>query len=154
MNRIAVSLVLFFSYLFITSISFAQDDLDKSKWTFEAKKKAGKEYELIIHLKLEKGWHVYAMDPGGDGTLIPVDIKFEPASNVKLKGKIAEHGKLVKENVEAFGGIVNYYMNTVDYVQLAEVTGPATIKGTYTYQICTDKTCLPPTTKPFSITVK
>lgn len=133
---------------------FGQMLKDDSKWTFEAKKKSGNQYELIVHLKLPKDWHIYAFKPGGDGSLVPPEIKFRANKNVKLEGPVKERGKLISGPLEGIDGIVNEYKGNVDYVQLATITGNTTVTGTYMYQICNEQACLPPTAdKPFKIEI-
>ena len=141
-------------FSFLAAAGYSQMTMDKSVWTFEAKKKSGNQYELITHLKLEKGWHIYAMKPGGDGTLIAPSITYNANPAVKLTGTVKEKGKLISQNLEGIKGKVNMYSGTVDYVQTATITGPTTITGSYEYQICNDMMCLPPTTKQFKVAVK
>ncbi len=140
--------------ILVSGVARAQMVKDNSKWTFEAKKMKQGNYEIVAHLKLEKGWHVYSQKPGGDGTLIPVEIKIEKNDKVKFSGKIHEKGKLISEKVEGIEGKVNMFKDRVDYIQAAFISGATTIKGTYMYQMCSDKMCLPPTTKDFTIEVK
>ncbi len=139
--------------LLLSGQGFAQMLSDDSKWSFEAKKKAGDQYELIVHLKLPKDWHIYSFKPGGDGMLIPPSITFKKNKDVKLVGDVKEVGKLITETLTGIDGVVNMYKDKVDYVQLATITGGTTVKGEYSYQICNDATCLPPATKPFSIKI-
>ena len=139
---------------FLAFTGFAQMTKDNSVWTFEAKKRSGNQYEIIAHLKLEKGWHIYAMKPGGDGTLIAPSINFKPNPSMKLTGSVKEKGKLISQTVEGISGKVNMYSGTVDYIQTAIINGATTITGTYEYQICNDVMCLPPTTKQFKVSVK
>ncbi len=127
---------------------------DNSQWTFEAVKKGGNKYEIIAHLKLEKGWHVFSLKPGGDGSLISPSISFNKNPKVKLVGSLKEKGKLISEKVEGVQGTINMYDTKVDYTQAATVDGATVITGTYKYQICNDRMCLPPAEKTFTITVK
>lgn len=138
----------------IVSVGHAQIIKDNSKWSFEAKKKAGNQYELIVHLKLPKDWHIYSLKPGGDGMEMAPIIKFGANNNIKLIGSVKEKGKLITEVMEGIDGAVNMYKDAVDYTQLAEVSGNTTISGKYTYQICDDHMCLPPTyDKPITINI-
>ena len=127
---------------------------ENCKWTFEAKKKKAGQYDLVAHLQLDKGWHVYAMKPGGDGTLLGTGVKFDKNANVKLTGAVKEKGNLISKTITGIKGKVNMYEGKVDYVQQATMKGKNTVTGEYTYQICNDKMCLPPVTKKFTITVK
>ncbi len=144
----------FFIGLFLAGSLHAQIVKDNSVWTFEAKKKSGSDYQLIAHLQLPEHWHIYAFKPGGDGSLFPPSIKFTANANVKLKGVVKEQGKLVSENMDGIDGTVNMYLHKVDYIQEATITGNTKISGTYNYQICDEKMCLPPTKKSFTIEVK
>ena len=145
--------VIFFMFLFQTGQ--AQMLKDESKWTFEAKKKTGNKYDLIVHLKLPKDWHIYSFNPGGDGSLIPPVIKFKGSDKVKLEGKVKESGKLITETVDGIDGAIHMFKGNVDYTQSATITGNTTVTGTYMYQICNEQTCLPPTAdKPFKIDIK
>jgi thiol:disulfide interchange protein len=132
---------------------YAQMTADNSKWTFEAKKKTGNQYELIAHLSLPEHWHIYSFKPGGDGSLYPPAITFTKNGKLTLDGKVKEKGKLISEKLEGIDGIVNMYKGKVDYIQSATISGNTKITGTYSYQICNDEMCLPPKTQPFSIEI-
>ena len=127
--------------------TWAQIVKDNSEWTFEAKKKKDKEYELIVHLKLPKGWHIYALKPGGDGSLIAPAFTYKKDAKVTLTGSVSEKGKLISETLPGMDGVVNMYKGNVDYIQKATISGNTTLKVTCDYQICDDNMCLPPTTK-------
>ncbi len=147
--RFALFLLLSFSFFH----SNGQILKDESKWTFEAKKISGNLYELIIHCVLPNNLHIYALKPGEDPALIPPAFKFNPTNGVTYKGGVKERGKMINEDIPGVG-MVHMFKKSVDYVQEAEITGGATIKGTYSYQICNDETCLSPTgKKPFKIVV-
>jgi thiol:disulfide interchange protein len=139
--------------LIFTNGIFAQMVQDNSKWTFEAKKKAGNRYDLIVHLKLPEKWHIYSFNPGGDGMELAPAITFGKNDHVKLSGKVKEQGKLISEKMDGIDGIVNMYKGSVDYIQQATINGNTTITGAYSYQICNDEMCLPPAKKSFSIVV-
>lgn len=153
MTKVLRTSLIFLLGLFLFTGAHAQMVKDESKWTFEAKKKSGDQYDLIVHLKLPKDWHIYAFKPGGDGSLYPPEIKFSKNDKVALKGDTKERGKLISENLVGIDGTVNMYKGTVDYVQPATIAGNTKITGKYSYQICNDEMCLPPTTKSFSILV-
>jgi len=153
MKAFRLALLLFFS-LFATEVIHAQIIADPSTWTFEAKKKSGNQYELIFHLKIKEGWHIYALKPGGDGTLIAPSFNFNKADGLKLVGGIKEKGKLITEKMDGIDGDVNLYKEKVDYVQNAEITGSPNISGKYGYQVCDDHMCLPPKTKSFTFKIE
>jgi DsbC/DsbD-like thiol-disulfide interchange protein len=145
-------IVLFFSMLFIVKGVDAQIP-DPTTWTYEAKKKGGNEYEIIFHLVLKEGWHIWSMTPGGDGTLIMPSFTFDKNNKVQLKGKVKETGKLVTKTMEGIDGKVNMYSGKVDYTQEVIVSGSIKLKGKHEYQVCNDQMCLPPKEKEFSIEI-
>ena len=153
MMKVLNASLFFLLSIFFSASARGQMIKDNSKWTFEAKKKNGNQYDLIIHLKLPAKWHIYAMKPGGDGSLFPPEITFAKNTQLTLDGKVKEKGKLISETLVGIDGIVNMYKDAVEYTQQATITGNTKLKGTYSYQICDDNMCLPPTTKSFSILV-
>ena len=152
MRIIRLALFLFLT-MFASSALHAQIIGDPTTWSFEAKKKDGNHYQLIFHLKIKEGWHIYALKPGGDGTLISPSFTFNKATGLRLIGNVKEKGKLITENMVGIDGAVNMYKRKVDYIQEAEITGTPKITGKYGYQVCNDNMCLPPKTKPFTFTV-
>lgn len=147
-------IILFFALLAGSAGARAQMLKDNSKISCEARKKSGNTYELIVHVKLEKGWHVYSMKPGGDGSLIPAEVSFKTSPKVQLKGSVKEKGKLITEAVDGVDGKINMYSDKIDYIQEAVVNGATEITGTYNYQVCNNMMCLPPASKEFRIVIK
>lgn len=125
---------------------------DPTVWTFKAKKIDSNKYDLVFHCDVKNGWHIYSLDPGGDGSFLPPEFNIKKTADIKLIGKVREEGKIIHETIEDIG-TVHYYKN-VDYIQTVELTRPdMVITGEYTYMTCNDETCLPPKTVDFSITV-
>ncbi len=140
--------------LFVSFNSGAQIKEDPTTWTWEAKKTGENKYDVIFHLKLAEHWHIWSLNPGGDGMQIPPEIKFNKNPAVKLEGKLKEKGKLITEVIDGIDGAVNEYKEKVEYTQKITVTGNTTITGTYMYQVCDESSCLPPKTKKFSLEIK
>ena len=143
-----------FCFVFAALLSQGQIIKDESKWSFEAKKVSGDKYQLIAHVKIPKGWHLYALKPGGDGTLMPPKIEFTGSNNVKLIGEVKEVAKIITLTIDGTEGAVNEVKEKADYIQNAVITGSAKVSGKYSYQICNEEMCLAPTyDKPFTIAV-
>lgn len=141
----------------LTLLSFglhAQIIQDPTTWSYEVKKKTGNEYELLFHLKLKEGWHIWSLTPGGDGLQISPSFKFDRNPAVKLKGTVRESGKKITGPMDGVDGDVSYFVKQVDYSQLVEVTGNVKIGGKHEYQVCDDHMCLPPKKKSFSFEIK
>ncbi len=135
--------------------SRAQMIQDPTSWTFEAKKKSGTTYQLIFHLNLKTaGWHIWSLQPGGDGTMIAPSFTFANNTRLKLKGSVTEKGKKTTTTMEGIEGKMSYLTGKVDYIQEATISGTGKIFGSLTYQVCNDKMCLPPKDKNFVFNIK
>ena len=132
----------------------AQMIKDPTSWTYEVKKKAANQYDLIFHLKLEDKWHIWSVKPGGDGYEIPPTFKFDKNAGLKLSGDVKEAGKPITEKMAGVDGPVTYLSGTVDYVQSITASGKVKITGSHEYQVCNDNICLPPKTKKFEFEIK
>jgi thiol:disulfide interchange protein len=148
LSKLAFTLIL---GLLISNGAMAQMIQDPTEWTFEAKKKSGNEYDIIFHVTVNNGYHVYSLDPGGDGSFLPPEFSFDKSSNYKLKGKTTEKGKRIDETIEDIGTV--HYYKKVDFIQPAIIDANGKITGTYRYMTCNDQGCLPPKTKSFSINI-
>lgn len=127
---------------------------DPTTWTYEVKKTGANQYDLIFHLSLEDKWHVWAMKPGGDGSLIPLSFSFDKNPNVKFVGGVKESNKGVTTNNDILGGNVTYHVGKVDFTQTVSVKGKTKISGKYEYQTCNEELCLPPKEKKFEFVIK
>lgn len=126
---------------------------DPTTWSYEVKKKAEGKYELIFHLKLKEHWHIWSLNPGGDGLQIPPSFEFKKNSQFKLIGSIKELGKKKTELMDGVDGMVSFFENTVDYAQLIEAKGNQKITGVQEYQVCDETMCLPPKKINFSFEI-
>ncbi len=138
--------LLFFCFMASGDL-LAQAAKEPTLMTFEAKKKSGDDYELIIHCRIARGWHIFASKPGGDGSLTPASITFSKSIIATYNGPVKEKGKLISENVEEVKAKVNTYENQVDFIQAATIHGKGKIFATFSYQTCNDKKCFPPMKK-------
>ncbi|MES2478421.1 MAG: thioredoxin family protein [Bacteroidota bacterium] len=145
---------LLLAFLLLSSITMqAQGFKNPAKWTYEVKKKGENKYDLIFHLKLDEHWHIWSLNPGGDGMEIPPTFKFKKNSNYTLLGKIKEQGKMISGEREGVDGIVHEFHDNVDYIQSIEVKSNQKITGTHEYQVCDESICLPPKTVDFSFEI-
>ncbi|MCU0328840.1 MAG: thioredoxin family protein [Chitinophagales bacterium] len=149
MNKILVS----FTFLLLFNLSFAQ--LPKRiNWNVSSQAISATESKIIFEAKLDKDWHIWALNPGHED-MIPPSFTFEPGNFFKLKGKISEQGKLKTKAEEALdNATLRYYENKVIYTQLLTYTKPGKIKGSIEYQICDLVNCLPPDNWDFEIELK
>ncbi len=143
--------ILIVIFSFFTVASFAQTK-DVVKFSYEAKKKANGEYDILITASLQKPWHIYSQNTEKGGPL-PTKINFSPNPLLTLQGKVKEEGKLEKVFDENFKKNVLYYSNKVVFVQTVKLKGKVqtNITGNIKYMVCDDEMCLPPTKKSFDI---
>lgn len=106
------------------------------------------EAELTVIAKMDKGWHLYCFEPGGDGMLIAPEVTFESNPSITIVGKVTEHGKKIDEDIKGVG-IVHYFKDEVRYVQKVKYKKLDKIKGNIYYQTCDAEGCLPPTDEKF-----
>jgi thiol:disulfide interchange protein DsbD len=143
------------AFVFAANTLFAQNMIaDPSTWTFETKHVKDNHYQLIFHLKLKEGWHIWSLNPGGDGFQIVPSFKIKKNDAVIKLGSFKEKGNAITELMDGVDGKVTYFKNKVDYIAELEVNNNTTLSGTYTYQVCDDKMCLPPATKKCSFEIK
>ncbi len=145
---------LFFALpVLLSASSFGQMIEDPTTWKYELKKKSATEYQLVFHLDLKEGWHIWSLNPGGDGYEIVPSVALDKNPKVKLKGKLAEKGKTTTTKMEGIDGKITYLSGKIDYVQTVTVSGNTKITGKHTYQVCNEKLCLPPKDKDFTFDI-
>ncbi len=145
---------LLFIVLFGAIKLYSQIIADPTTWTYKANKIKDKEYEIKIECQLKPHWHIWSMNPGGDGLLMPPSFEFKKNADITLVGKIKENGKLLKREFPGTDGMTNSYEQKVSYTQNIKVAKNTVVKGENTYQVCNEKTCLPPETKKFEIKIE
>ncbi len=138
MRQLLKILYLIAIIVLLSKHSIAQGMKDPTSWTYEAQKTGTNEFTLIFNLKLDKGFHIWSLKPGGDGFQVIPSFTFEKNENIILLGTIKEQGKLMTETMEGVEGKVNYYSNEVKYFQKVKATDGTIIKGVHEYQVCND----------------
>jgi thiol:disulfide interchange protein DsbD len=127
---------------------------DPTTWTYDLVKTQNGEVDFKFNVKLQKGWHIWSIHPGGDGTLIAPSFTFEKKADFQLQGDIKEIGKMHTDTLEGIEGKVNYYSDTVSYVQHILIKGKSdTLTATHQYQVCNNQMCLPPKDLKFTFIV-
>lgn len=143
----------FLVFMFIVFSLSAQGISDPTTWTYEVKKKKTNEYELVFHVSLKPGWHIFSQKPG-DEFLIPPSFKFDKTGTAKLVGKPSEAGRLKSEKMEGVDNPVNYYESEATFSQVVKARPGAVVKGEHEYQVCNSSMCLPPKKKPFEFVIR
>ena len=152
MTKKVVSLL---SLLLVVVIGSMAQSSKEVKWSFSAKKIADKTYEVHLTATVNGNWHIYSQNVGVDG---PIATSFTFTKNPLLTvdgNKLKETGNLIKKSEEVWGGTVNYYEKTVDFIQVVKIKGSAktNLAGKVEYMVCNDEKCLPPAETEFNIAI-
>lgn len=125
------------------------------KWSTEIKDSGDNEYEILLHAKIESGWHMYSQKHPGDGVGVPATITFEGNPNVEYVGKVSESGKLLDKYSELFQQQEKYYENKVTFRQKVKLKSekPTEIKFSAETQVCDAEKCLPPDWIDFKVKI-
>ena len=127
--------------------------LDPVRWTYSVKETSATEAELIFSAKLDPGWHLYSQytDPNGP---LAIEFNFADSKDYKRVGKVAEP-KPHEEMDEIFQCVVKSFSGNVAFRQKIQRLSDKdfTVKGTVSYQLCNDGSCIAPEDHDFTFKV-
>lgn len=128
----------------LATFGVTAQQLDPAKRSFSVKETSSNEAELIVTVKLDKGWHMYSQHTDANGPL-PTVFEFTPSSDYQLVGKVAEP-KPHEEMDPLFGCVVKSFEGTVVFRQKIKRLSDKdfTVKGLLSYQLCNDGSCIAP----------
>ncbi len=132
----------------------AQMNKDVVHWKFSAIKKDKNTWTITAQAKMDAGYHIWALDAGGDGSLIATAINIAESEDVELIGDWKESKKPVEQTYEFVDGAVRYFEHQVSFSQDIKAAAGTIITGTADFQTCNDKMCFPPDSEAFSLTLK
>ncbi|MCB9171020.1 MAG: hypothetical protein H6597_02065 [Flavobacteriales bacterium] len=139
-----------FALLLMSMYAFAANPVH---WEFEAETRADGTVAVLLHAKVDEGWHIYALSlPRDDGPL-PTEIHVQEDPNYVLREVVEPNAKEVMDN--NFGMRVRYHSGEPTFTALVDrrTDGSFTVRGTVEYMVCNDNTCLPPVAVPFEVAV-
>lgn len=130
-------------------IAAQEEEENPAKWTLSIDKKDGKtakgdNFTATLNAKIEKGWHLYALEKI-DGGPIPTRISLTENQPFEL-GEI-EFPPPVETDDAVFGVVTKFYVNAVKFkLPLRVLQNPEInkLQVKVRYQICSDEMCLPP----------
>jgi len=142
------------SLLLIIAGTLGAQSVKQVQWAYTAKKIADKTYEVHMTATIGSNYHMYAQDVGVDGP-VPTTFVFVKNPLTTLDGKPKEIGKLIKKKEEVWGGNVNYYEKTIDFVQVVKLRGniKTSLVGNVEFMVCNEVQCLPPSKIDFSVNI-
>jgi thiol:disulfide interchange protein DsbD len=142
--------VLMMAAMFVASAQM----LDPAKVSCSVKETSATEAELVVTVKLNAGWHMYSQHTDPNGPL-PTEFSFEKSNDYGLVGKVIEP-KPHEENDPLFGCVVKSFSGNVVFRQKIKKlsTKDFTVKGTISYQLCNNGSCIAPEDHDISFKVK
>jgi len=128
--------------------------LDPAKVSYSVKETSSTEADLVITVKLDAGWHMYSQHTDPNGPL-PTVFEFTQSSDYALVGKVIEP-KPHEEKDEMFGCVVKSFSGTVVFRQKIKRLSQKdfTVKGTISYQLCNNGSCIAPEDHDMTFKVK
>jgi thiol:disulfide interchange protein DsbD len=123
-------------------------------WSFSSKKVADRTYEVHMTASIGGGFHMYSQNVGGDGP-IPTSFTFTKSPLMDVQGSPREKGQMIKKFESAWNHDVNYYENTVDFVQVVKLKSnvKTNLAGKVEFMVCNDHECLPPSTVDIKVNI-
>lgn len=116
-----------------------------TKWQVGANAPAG-EYELVLTVTLEPGWHVNAHDPDRE-YLIPTTLEVDAPAGATV-AEIRYPEAVVHGLAFAPDAPLRLYEGTFPIRVRLKGERPRRLDARLAYQACNDETCLPPRTVP------
>ena len=128
--------------------------LDPSKVSCSVKETSATEAELVVTVTLDEGWHMYSQHTDPNGPL-PTEFTFEKSNDYALVGKVLEP-KPHEENDPLFGCVVKSFSGKVVFRQKIKRLSEKdfTVKGTISYQLCNNGSCIAPEDHDITFKVK
>ena len=146
----------FLSFLVFTLIGFLSvaQSSKQVKWNYSVKKIADKIYEVHMTASINGNYHMYAQNVGVDGPA-PTNFNFVKNPLISLDGKVKENGKLIKKYESVWGGSVNYFEKSVDFVQVVKLKAnvKTNLSGKVEFMVCDEKQCLPPSNVDIKVNI-
>jgi thiol:disulfide interchange protein DsbD len=130
--------------------------LEPAKWDVRlAPSKAEGKTDLVFHVKLDAGWHVYSQFLPSDEGPLPTVFTLELPKGAKKEGEVVECPP-ISEFDPNFQMVLNFFDKEAYFVQtldLSKATSGDSIRGGIEFMVCDESRCLPPEFIPFAVAV-
>jgi len=123
-------------------------------WTFYARKLSEGGYELHMKARIDKGWHIFALNNiAGPG---PINFNFRKHAGIKFEGSVSQLTKPTLINDLAFKTEVLGFAEDAEFIQIVrrKDSTVANIDGTIRYMPCNGANCLAPITDSFQVALR
>ena len=138
----------------LSAFTLSAQQLDPVQWKYTVKETSATEAELVFTAQLDAGWHLYSQYTSPDGPLAIV-FTFEESGDYERIGNVLEP-KPHEEMDEIFKCIVKSFSGKVVFRQKVKRISDKdfTVKGTVSYQLCNDGSCIAPEDHDFRFKVQ
>jgi len=144
------------SALALVTLAAGQGRLNPAAWSGRLEPgelRPGARAKLLLTAKLEPGWHMYAMTQGPPPRAVKIALEegavFLPDGAVQQPKPKTAFDPNFEIDTQTFEGEVTF---TVPVKVAADAPpGPQKIVAKVTFQLCDDKQCLPPRTRPVEV---
>ncbi len=124
------------------------------RWDFDIKKIDDNHYRIEAKATMSDGFHIWAQDPGGDGSLIPTSFTAEGLANGSWITDWEENKKPKTQQLSFVDGAVNWHEKEITFYRDFKGKKGDKVKGAVQYQSCNDEMCFPPAIENFILLVK
>ncbi|MFT4062754.1 MAG: protein-disulfide reductase DsbD family protein [Edaphocola sp.] len=121
-------------------------------WQFSVKKMENDVYRFEAKATIGAGYHVWALDPGGDGSLIPTSFTSEQLPGGWV-GEWKESTAPKKIVLDYMDGNVRWHEKAITFYRDFKGKKGDKVKGAVQFQTCNEKMCLPPAIENFVVSV-
>ncbi|MBK9015348.1 MAG: hypothetical protein IPM82_15530 [Saprospiraceae bacterium] len=124
------------------------------KWSYEAKKVADGQYDLVFTANISDGWYVYSQYLESDEGPIRTTFTFDENASAKLEGKNVEDGHKYEGYDDLFGMNIIKFNGKPTFTQRVKISAPTRLTGHLEFMTCDNERCLPPMEVPFRYDLK
>ncbi|HRP90583.1 MAG TPA: protein-disulfide reductase DsbD family protein [Edaphocola sp.] len=148
MKKLSLILIAIFSFVLT---AFSKDDNKVVTWNVTLKALGNNTYQVNAEAILKEGFHIWAMDAGGDGSLINTEITFDDAAIEWVDKTWESSRKPITVTYDFIDGAVHYFEKKVVLSRKFISKEVPKIKGTITFQTCNESMCFPPEDVSFEV---
>ncbi|MFN8708923.1 MAG: protein-disulfide reductase DsbD family protein, partial [Planctomyces sp.] len=123
-------------------------------WMFPQPGGAGSEVVLNVKAIIQRPWHTFALDQDPDMAGLPTEIQFSELQGLsELDTKFVPSSEPVVE--KPFEDIIHrVHYDEITWSRKMKLESPsATASGTISFQMCREKSCLPPSSVDFQVSI-
>lgn len=121
-------------------------------WDFSVSQQEPGTYRVEAKAILQPGFHIWALDAGGDGSLIATSFATQDVAEGEWKDKGWMESKApVVQRLEFIEGAIRWHEKEINFYREITAPGGTEVNGTVTFQTCNDQMCFPPEDLDFSI---